>query len=292
MLIPFTAAAKKALKGTTLSPALLERAKERILSSYMGKMLLEDDLAVFAAMRLVLGAMRNAYIVNRIAVNESKFYSQRIAKLREEEVVAIAKELGIDFSNGSVSLPSYLRSAPLSPHYALINRKVSKGRVEVSRQELIRMIQEVLRKRMEELPAIEDKDIVKVAKEIEGKLLSREVKEVKIKKGDFPPCVLSLLTEIKKHKNLPHHARWFLAVFLVNAGYSNQDILAIYKNLPDFKEKITLYQINHIRKKQYKTPSCATVMSYGLCRAACGITNPMLWGRLSEQKKRRLRNAG
>jgi DNA primase large subunit len=110
-----------------------------------------------------------------------------------------------------------------------------------------------------------------------------------VKAGDHPPCVMRLLDEARKHENLPHHARWYLATYLLSIGMSEDDITKVYSDLPDFSEKVTRYQISHIKKKGYNAPSCATVMTYGLCCAVCRIGNPMNWHTLGPERKKAIR---
>ena len=52
--------------------------------------------------------------------------------------------------------------------------------------------------------------------------------------------------------------------------------------------KTTSYQIAHLKKKGYNVPSCATVMSYGLCCAVCRIGNPIKWHKLDEKRKKEI----
>jgi DNA primase large subunit len=116
--------------------------------------------------------------------------------------------------------------------------------------------------------------------------------KITIKVGDHPPCVMKLLEEAKKHENLPHHARWYLATYLLAIGTSEDDIAKIYSDLPDFSEKVTRYQVSHIKKKGYNVPSCSTVMTYGLCCAVCRIGHPMNWHGLSEDRKKSIKTSG
>jgi DNA primase large subunit len=65
-------------------------------------------------------------------------------------------------------------------------------------------------------------------------------------------------------------------------------IAGIYSQLPDYSEKTTRYQIHHLRRKGYNVPSCATVMSYGLCCAVCRVGNPIRWHRLDNRRKKEI----
>ncbi len=285
MIYPFTKSAKTSLANLAITEELLDKATDRIIASYKGKYLY-DDLATLAAARFLLSKINNPYLTNRFAVTESKKYFSKLSDIPEEEVLRIAKELGIEYYEGKISIPSYLNFAPASPHYHLINRDIVKGKVIVTKQELLRIIQEATRKNLENLPKHSiDIDISRFVKRI-NVAMSSDQKTVKVKKGDYPPCILKILEEMSQHKNLPHHARWFLAVYLNAIGFKEDEIVSLYKALPDFKEKITRYQVKHIAKRKYKVPSCSTIMSYGLCCASCGISNPLLWNYLKPERKK------
>ena len=68
-------------------------------------------------------------------------------------------------------------------------------------------------------------------KEKAGKRLLEELPKADIritltvKAGDHPPCILKMFEELKKHQNLPHHARWYLATYLTTCGVSEKDIM-------------------------------------------------------------------
>jgi DNA primase large subunit len=90
---------------------------------------------------------------------------------------------------------------------------------------------------------------------------------------------------MKKHENLAHHARWYLATYLLAIGMAEDDVVNVFSAAPDFSEKITRYQVSHIKKKGYSVPSCATVMTYGLCCAVCRIGSPINWHTLASERK-------
>jgi DNA primase large subunit len=58
---------------------------------------------------------------------------------------------------------------------------------------------------------------------------------------------------------------------------SVEKITALYSNLPDFDERITTYQLEHIKKRSYTMPGCSTLLTYGLCCADCRIGSPLNW---------------
>jgi DNA primase large subunit len=84
-----------------------------------------------------------------------------------------------------------------------------------------------------------------------------------------------LLDDLYQNKNLSHHARWSLAIYLHKIGKSKEEILNIFSNSPDFNLNITEYQVEYIISKDYSMPSCTTLKTYGLCITECGCFNPI-----------------
>jgi DNA primase large subunit len=67
-----------------------------------------------------------------------------------------------------------------------------------------------------------------------------------------------------------HKELFSLAAFMINRGYSKEEILALLAERPDFNAKIARYQIEHIAgergsRTKYRPPSCQTMKSLGLC---------------------------
>ena len=139
------------------------------------------------------------------------------------------------------------------------------------------------KKKAEKIPLLKNpSDLVKKAAEaLKAELPKLEPTRtaVTFKEGDNPPCIEKLLDQLKKHENLNHQARWTLAVYLTNRGMTIEKIFSLYSNLPDFNEKTTRYQLEHIQKRGYTTPACSTMLTYGLCCANCRIGSPLNWKR-------------
>ncbi len=74
-----------------------------------------------------------------------------------------------------------------------------------------------------------------------------------------------------------------LGTYLLATGQTVSQIAPLFKNAPDYNEKVTLYQLNHLAGNsgsgtEYKCPSCEKVKSNDLCYATSdcdGIINPL-----------------
>ncbi|MBI5047203.1 hypothetical protein HZC07_05755 [Candidatus Micrarchaeota archaeon] len=296
---PFLDAARRHIESLTLNEKILELAVERLKRALKGesatKMLFHEsdkreEIASFAAARMILGTIRSHYVTNRFAVNESKIVRTYLDRESEVGLSTVASHFGITplIENGKMflDLPNYLKNSPRSLEYRLVNKRLINGSVEIKASEKNRLIEEAVKKHIEQIPLV--KDAPDSIKEAGAKILAELPKyetRIVVKAGDHPPCVVRLLEEMKKHQNLPHHARWYLATYLLAIGTTEEQIVKMYSTLPDFNEKITSYQVSHIKKKGYNVPSCATIMTYGLCCAVCRIGSPLNWHPLSKDRK-------
>lgn len=104
---------------------------------------------------------------------------------------------------------------------------------------------------------------------------------------DFPPCVKHALEVMNKGENLPHSARVMLATYMLAVGKPTDEIVEMFKNAPDFNERITRYQVEHLAgtkgsRTKYSVPSCDKLRTENLCFATAecaGIINPIQFGR-------------
>ena len=78
-----------------------------------------------------------------------------------------------------------------------------------------------------------------------------------------------------------------LATFLLGRGQAIDEIALLFKNAPDYNEKVTRYQIKQLagesgNKTKYVCPSCEKIKSNDLCYIIpdCNnIINPMQFGK-------------
>ena len=105
---------------------------------------------------------------------------------------------------------------------------------------------------------------------------------------EIPPCIEHAIEALNKGENLSHSGRFMLATFLLGRGQTIDEIAPLFKNAPDYNEKITRYQIKQVagetggNRTKYVCPSCEKIKSNDLCFATpdCdNIINPMQFGK-------------
>ncbi|MEM1601217.1 MAG: hypothetical protein QW267_00300 [Sulfolobales archaeon] len=184
------------------------------------------------------------------------------------------------------------------PKWKLVNQYVKMGYVYLSKKEVSRLLQEfikyrllnsvpdlsnvrlegrisdVIRRLREELPAqTQDTD-----KSYESSLnVSSQVVE-----DAYPPCIKNIIDALRRNESLAHHQRFALAAYLINIGVDVEQVVDLFRHAPDFNEKMTRYQVEHLAglrgsKKKYLMYSCDKMKSLGMCVAECGVKNPLTY---------------
>lgn len=193
-----------------------------------------------------------------------------------------------------MSISDYLKRA-VNFHereWKLVNRHVEAGMVFLSPHETVRLIRRELdifistkinsSKAPEMLPGFEESvnKLVTISKKFSTPIVTT---------GEYPPCIKHAIDTLEKGENLPHSGRFMLATFLLAKGQTIEQIAPLFKNAPDYNEKITLYQLNHLSGEsgsgtKYNCPSCEKLRTQSLCFATSkcdGIITPMQFGRRS-----------
>ena len=173
--------------------------------------------------------------------------------------------------------------------WKLVNRGVSAGLVRLTAHEAIRLVRAELGNHISS--SILSAKAPPVPPGLEGPVgrLSAYAdrhfpRPVAPKDAADPPCVKHAAAVLERGENLPHSGRFLLATFLLRRGRSVEQIAPLFRNAPDYSERVTMYQLNNLATKDgtgYSCPSCDKVRGQGLCFATpeCdGIVNPVQFG--------------
>ncbi|ELZ06458.1 DNA primase large subunit [Natrialba chahannaoensis JCM 10990] len=160
--------------------------------------------------------------------------------------------------------------------WGLVNQPLTDGDIPVEKDDLLLLLREAIRDRIEdglpfEVPTTIGDPLEDAAEEVREVLanldLTREIDTVVPEL--FPPCMKALLDQIQKGEHLPHHSRFAITAFLSSIGMTTDEIVDLYRVNSSFGEEMTRYQTDHIRGEtsptEYSPPSCATMQSYGDC---------------------------
>ena len=289
---------------------ILDKAYNRIEIATTGKIYrsevtsLEDlDLEVFsfllAVILLKLSGMNT--LIRRFSLAEArraeKYLEKDLAdlsnKTKEELATRIIKELfsiNVEKRNNFFVIPisDYLKHA-VNFHereWKLINRQVEHGKVILSSHETVRLIRKELDNYIvSKIRSTGTPSMIEALKKPVERLVSlgKKFSVHTVISTEYPPCIKHAIEVLEKGENLPHSGRFLLGTYLLGVGKPIDQIAPLFKNAPDYNEKITMYQLNHLKGSsgsgtEYKCPSCERVKSKDLCFATSdcdGIINPL-----------------
>jgi DNA primase large subunit len=182
--------------------------------------------------------------------------------------------------------------------WKLINRLVHKGYVYLDADDTVRLIRTELStliyNRVKSMALSTLPEAIKTkADELRTKLAPNYEYHIH-KIIDYPPCIKHALGIMNNGENLPHSARLMLATYMLGVGKSIDEIVLLFRNAPDYNEKITRYQVEHLAgikgsHIKYSVPSCQKLLNENLCFATeeCnGITNPIQFGQNLKKNKK------
>ena len=316
---PFLAEAGQYLKdkGFTLEqfatdPDLqinVDKAYERIESAVYRKIyspkLDSSDTFSFLIAIILLKLSGMSTLINRFSLAEAeraeKFLEKDLVgnsnKTSEELAIKIIRDVfsvSVKKNNNHFVIPisDYLRHA-VNFHeleWKLVNRHVESGMVFLSSHETVRLIRRELsgyigsRIRSTDTPSLSKGFEEKVNKLTE---LAKKFTVSITVTTEYPPCIKHAIEVLNNGENLSHSGRFMLATFLLGRGQTIDEIAPLFKNAPDYNEKITRYQIRQVAGEtgsntKYSCPSCEKIKSNDLCFATpdCDyIINPMQFGK-------------
>lgn len=300
---PFSKEAVEYVRGAGISlDSLLEspyhqpvriRAVERVLGAVSGdipagrvsgvseRLAETAELFSYPLARVILSCIGDDLLTRRYAVAEAKLAHNRMQR-DKDDILALAADLGFD-PRGSepwkLHFSEYIRAAHRmrSPKWKLVNRDLKDGYLTVTKEELTRLMEEMVRDRvLKGLPLDVGEDtcqkleeyIMPIRSDLEELKAKTKVDLGKVTKSAFPPCIKRMLEQVAASTNLSHSARFALTSFLLQINMPPDQVTGLFNTSPDFDMERTRYQVDHIAGSsgtKYKPPSCATMATYGNC---------------------------
>lgn len=255
------------------------------------------EVNVFMNCIVILKKMDNTFISRKFISNYAKrfeyFFLQDIInkKIREE----ILDYFDIDSTLQQyeheivkMSVPNFLSMVRDVPGFRLVDQTVNKGMVTLSNKQfaliLRTLFENKLLNRVKTMGSVEhiDVDLDRI-NDIKEKYRKYEPRTLNVtNSGNIPPCISFMIQRVKDEHYLTHPERLALGIYLKSKNYSEDYILEIYKQLSDYKEKVTAYQLS--RLDRYHMYGCEKMLNQGMCRrendktGRCNkITNPYLY---------------
>jgi len=244
---------------------------------------------------MMAAATANSFIKRRYALAEAKRVSNLLGNENKDNITYIASNFNWKikpFKDPAVSLTydftlhytDFLKSATVfhDKKWKLINKRMVKGEVYLTQNEVARLLEEEVRKHIEgkldikvgSLPEAVMNRINRLKQlfiEKRGEIQLEELpKEVIV--NAFPPCIKELHDTVASGRNVSHIGRFALTSFLINVGMTPQNVVNLFSSISDFNERLTRYQVEHIAggrgsRTKYIPPRCDTLRTHGVCHS-------------------------
>ena len=284
----------------------------------------EADIVIsYVISRLILAAADNQALINYVALSEASRAEKYLARETNEDLVKVVNSTRtisvlLDGNKFSMNFVDYVKAASKlrEGNWKLANRGVQNGVVSLERETLVRLMREVIRQHLEELPEapaeikaqfegpISDLigsvskvfvDRIGNLENVVGERQAQATKELgRFDLAKAPPCFNMNLLDLQAGVNLAHPSRFFITTFLSSLNQDSESVMRLFATAPDFKESYTRYQVEHISGKtsgtQYSAPKCDTLVSTGVCpgpNALCRlIKHPISYYRVMAEAER------
>jgi DNA primase large subunit len=257
--------------------------------------LMKNEILAFPVAKIIISKMNSSTALDAFSEMFSKNTFNFLSKEKDEKkLIDFALMLKLKFEPlrekevfALMKVTDYLKHDFNLSQMKLVNKKVSSGKVLLSKNDFLRIVsQKVFSLLRKSLPvSIESvpKKILLKAKEINSdleKIYSKQSIPVNfgvIKPEFFSPCMKELYSKLLNGENVPHLGRFAIASFLVQLGMQEKQLIDLFRKTPNFNEKTTSYQIKRLiqKKDDFSSPSCAKIREYGLCNSNCYEKHPI-----------------
>jgi DNA primase large subunit len=285
---------------------ILDRAMERVTSAILdltvrpligaqgNKYIIKDlqkEIISFPVAIMLVSATDNSLIKKRYALAEAKQATSELNLESKELILKIALDFGwkitftpldstfefVLYFSDFLQNASHLHDAK----WKLINSKLSEGNVYLNKHDVVRLLQEEVKRRIEKrLSAVSidryPPEISELAEKLKTLAAERigqtETQFPKVVAPEaFPPCIAVLYDAASKNHHLPHMGRFALTSFLVNIGMNPESVTELFKSFSDYNERLTRYQVEHIAGERgsgtkYTCPQCSILQTHNVCK--------------------------
>ena len=137
------------------------------------------------------------------------------------------------------------------PQFHIKQLPMSKGYIYIETQRFLYLLRLALQHRLiskiKSMKVYEDNKIINKAVQ-ELRLKYPQENEYAPKSGNIAPTIQELIEKAYKTHHLGHGERIRLGIYLQGRGFSTDYILDIFRQLSDYNEKITLRQLESLKK--------------------------------------------
>ncbi|MCY0858972.1 MAG: hypothetical protein OWQ54_00930 [Sulfolobaceae archaeon] len=270
---------------------ILNLSIERIKSVVMGKeqegfkKYGNNSVFVFYTIVLILSALNDRSITKRYINSEARIFYNTVSKEQDENLIDIAKGLGLKVSynknivyhekrsknrtaevrtNFCLNFVEYLQINREENEELLLSKQILKdGYTCLTREKFLLLLQYSFKNRLNLLiKPISLSQIPGKIKELLGLVSSRRT----------PPCIENIEAKYRAGQQLNDNEIITYAIYMRDIGYSIDSIKA-FLSKTNFSKAEELVQ--QIKKKRVIVYSCEKMKELNLCVNDCGVKNPL-----------------
>ena len=269
----------------------------------------EYELEIFSfpmAIILAIGS-DDSFIKSRYALAEAKRASALLNDEKKEQLLDIAKifDWDIQLIEDNSFLPDvftlgfqfFLKNSTgfHDSTWKLVNQKLINGKVCLTERKLSRLLEEEIRKYIENRldakinslpPVLMDRvNNLRELSAMQQEKIRLEQMPERVVMEAFPPCIQDVYDRVSNARPVSHLGRFALTSFMLSIGMSPEDVFNFFRSVSDFNERMTRYQVEHIAGTRgsgtkYTPPNCATLRTHGVCinrvDECAGAVNPLV----------------
>lgn len=269
------------------------------------------EIPSFPIATMMVAATEDSRIKRTYALAEAKRASSLLKGEGKQTIMKIANYFTLKLRpiqprpnlsnyNFALDFTDYIRNAAIiqDKKWKLTNRLLSKGEVFLTTVEISRLLEEEIRRYIEQKLQVKVKSLppsimnrVNRLKQLfyekRGKTSWEEIpSEVII--AAYPPCIRRLHETTSSGRHVSHIGRFSLTTFLLNIGMTTENVIDLFRSFADFKERMTRYQVEHLAglrgsRTKYIPPTCDTLRTHGVClgmdEICRGIRHPLVYYR-------------
>jgi len=279
----------KAFYLNKLSDDVISRGRERILEALDRGELgvtpkLENpfvELLSFPIAKAIVATINDDWLKRRWSLAEAS-RCERLLHLEQQHVFDfLLKRLDMTVERHGegyrIRFNDYLSSAGdllRDVTWKLVNQRLHGGWVYISKTRLTRLVRQhlytSLHRSFENTPKVTKipENLSTVMADVVERLQEIKARQKPLKvSGRTPPCIEAIRQRLA---DASHTENFAYAAFLINRGYSVEEVVREFSVRSDFREDIARYQVEHIAglrgsRVKYRPPSCQTMKSIGLC---------------------------
>jgi DNA primase large subunit len=269
------------LASSALGRKYLDMATDRVICAIDGKDVYPwqpkdpvGEVASYLLARMIVSCTKDRRLMEKLCRMEARrIYANLQEEERDEVKELVSHELGTSFESGFLPVTSYITLAAgiRDDKWRLVNRDVEKGRVPVTADETEILTRERIRIVLADglpmtIPPKLENSLQPWCEKISAVMQERTLEEFGvIDESAYPPCIQALIASAAAGVNLSHAGRFAMTAFLSNIGMNAGQVAGVFARSPDFNPDMTMYQVDHITSNEYTTPSCATMLTHGVC---------------------------